>query len=69
MEEIISEMTEQAKKAAFVHTLRFETNVLRDLAAEIAHLAPPNLNRVYFTSGGSEANESAIKLAHQYHRD
>jgi len=39
-----------------------------ELAARIATLAPGDLNRVFFTSGGSEAVESAIKLARQYHK-
>ncbi len=39
-----------------------------ELAAKIAELAPGDLNRVFFTSGGSEAVESAIKLARQYHK-
>jgi adenosylmethionine-8-amino-7-oxononanoate aminotransferase len=38
-----------------------------ELAARIAGLAPGNLNRVFFTSGGSEAVESAWKLAKAYH--
>ena len=38
-----------------------------ELAAEIASLAPGNLNRVFFVSGGSEAVESAWKLARQYY--
>ncbi|MGC7101267.1 aspartate aminotransferase family protein [Amycolatopsis lurida] len=37
------------------------------LAAELAGLAPGELNRVFFTSSGSESNEAAIKLARQYH--
>ena len=37
-----------------------------ELAARLAELAPGDLNRVYFTSGGSEAVESAWKLARQY---
>lgn len=65
--EIIDAMNEQARKAAFVHTLRFETEVQHLLAQEIAEAAPGPLNRVYFASGGAEANESAIKLAYQYH--
>ena len=40
-----------------------------ELAARIASLAPGDLNRVFFTSGGSEAVESALKLARNYHRD
>jgi adenosylmethionine-8-amino-7-oxononanoate aminotransferase len=39
-----------------------------ELAARVAGLAPGNLNRVFFTSGGSEAVESAWKLAKAYHR-
>ncbi|HZL54676.1 MAG TPA: aspartate aminotransferase family protein [Solirubrobacteraceae bacterium] len=39
-----------------------------ELATRIAALAPGDLNRVFFTSGGSEAVESAIKLARAYHR-
>jgi len=38
-----------------------------ELAVRIAQLAPGNLNRVFFTSGGSEAVESAWKLAKAYH--
>jgi adenosylmethionine-8-amino-7-oxononanoate aminotransferase len=39
-----------------------------ELAERIARLAPPGLERVFFTSGGSEAVESALKLARAYHR-
>ncbi len=39
-----------------------------ELAARIASLAPADLNRVFFTSGGSEAVESALKLSRNYHR-
>lgn len=39
-----------------------------ELASRIAALAPGDLNRVFFTSGGSEAVESALKLARNYHR-
>ena len=39
-----------------------------ELAAKIAELAPGDLNRTFFCSGGSEANESIIKLVRQYHQ-
>ncbi|MEA2484018.1 MAG: hypothetical protein QOC55_1965, partial [Thermoleophilaceae bacterium] len=39
-----------------------------ELAAKIAELAPGDLNRVFFTSGGSEAVESAFKLVRQFHK-
>ncbi|MGH2905836.1 MAG: aspartate aminotransferase family protein [Solirubrobacterales bacterium] len=39
-----------------------------ELAAKIAELAPGDLNRVFFTSGGSESVESAWKMAKAYHK-
>jgi hypothetical protein len=39
-----------------------------ELAERLASLTPGDLNRVFFTSGGAEANESAWKLARQYHK-
>ena len=39
-----------------------------ELAAELAELAPDDLNRAFFVSGGSEATEAAWKLAREYHR-
>ncbi len=39
-----------------------------ELAAKLAQLAPGDLNRVFPVSGGSEANETAIKIARAYHR-
>ncbi|MGV9866611.1 aspartate aminotransferase family protein [Rhodococcus koreensis] len=39
-----------------------------ELAEKLAGLAPAGLDRVFFTSGGGEANESAIKLVRQYHQ-
>ena len=40
-----------------------------ELATKLASVAPGDLNRVFFTSGGSEAVESAIKLARAYHQE
>jgi adenosylmethionine-8-amino-7-oxononanoate aminotransferase len=39
-----------------------------ELASKIASMTPGDLNRVFFTSGGGEAVESALKLARNYHR-
>jgi adenosylmethionine-8-amino-7-oxononanoate aminotransferase len=39
-----------------------------ELAARLAALAPQGLDRVFFTNGGSEAVESALKLSRNYHR-
>ncbi|WP_280771541.1 aspartate aminotransferase family protein [Salipaludibacillus daqingensis] len=65
--EIIDAIVEQAEKVSFVHTMRFETQIQSDLSELIAKLAPETLDTVYFTSGGAEANESALKLARQCH--
>jgi adenosylmethionine-8-amino-7-oxononanoate aminotransferase len=37
------------------------------LAARLAEIAPPGINRVFFTSGGSESVEAAWKIVRQYH--
>ena len=68
--EIGRAMAEQSAQLAFAHTSQFHTAPAEKLAARILALAPPNFRtggRVYFTSGGSEATETAIKLARQYH--
>jgi adenosylmethionine-8-amino-7-oxononanoate aminotransferase len=63
-----------AAAAAQIRELDFFTNWSYahpraiELAERIAGLAPPGLERVFFTSGGSEAVESAWKLARAFHR-
>ncbi|HME03233.1 MAG TPA: aspartate aminotransferase family protein [Solirubrobacteraceae bacterium] len=58
----------QARELAFYTNWSYAHPRSIELAARIAGLAPGNLNRVFFTSGGSEAVESAWKLAKAYHR-
>jgi adenosylmethionine-8-amino-7-oxononanoate aminotransferase len=68
--EIGRAMAEQASKLAFAHTSQFHTPPSEKLAARLLSMAPQNFRksgRVYFTSGGSEATETAIKLVRQYH--
>jgi adenosylmethionine-8-amino-7-oxononanoate aminotransferase len=63
-------MAQQAEQLAFAHTSQFHTVVAERLAARLLSLAPKGMRqrgRVYFTSGGSEATETAIKLARQFH--
>ena len=67
--EIGRAMARQAAELAFAHTSQFHTEVAERLAARLRALAPPNFReagRVWFTSGGSEATETAIKLVRQY---
>src|SRR6202051_1024314 len=68
--EIGRAMAEQSSQIAFAHTSQFHSEPAEKLAARLLQLAPSNFHnggRVYFTSGGSEATETAIKLARQYH--
>jgi adenosylmethionine-8-amino-7-oxononanoate aminotransferase len=63
-------MAGQSSQIAFAHTSQFHSAAAEKLAARLLQLAPRNFQnggRVYFTSGGSEATETAIKLARQYH--
>ena len=67
--EIGRAMAEQASQIAFAHTTQFHSASPETLAERLLALAPSNFRdggRVYFTSGGSEATETAIKLARQY---
>jgi adenosylmethionine-8-amino-7-oxononanoate aminotransferase len=68
--EIGRAMAEQSSQVAFAHTTQFHSAPAEKLAARLLELAPVNFRnggRVYFTSGGSEASETAIKLVRQYH--
>jgi adenosylmethionine-8-amino-7-oxononanoate aminotransferase len=58
---------DQAKELGFYTNWSYAHPRSIELAVRIADLAPGNLNRVFFTSGGSEAVESAWKLAKAYH--
>jgi adenosylmethionine-8-amino-7-oxononanoate aminotransferase len=57
----------QTRELAFYTNWSYAHPRSIELATRIAGLAPGNLNRVFFTSGGSEAVESAWKLAKAYH--
>jgi adenosylmethionine-8-amino-7-oxononanoate aminotransferase len=59
---------DQAKELDFYSTWSYAHPRAIELAAKIASLTPGDLNRVFFTSGGGEAVESALKLARQYHK-
>jgi adenosylmethionine-8-amino-7-oxononanoate aminotransferase len=59
-------MKAQMDKSTFGYRLHFRTEPSEDLATMVAERMPGNLDRVFFVSGGSEAVESAIKLARQY---
>lgn len=66
--EISDAMVEQARQLEFVHTSQFTTPVAEEFAQELLDFAGPHFRggAVYFTCGGSESVETALKLARQY---
>ena len=66
-EEMGQAALEQMRELPFYTNWSYAHPRAIELAQEVASLAPGDLNRVFFVSGGSEAVESAWKLARQYH--
>jgi adenosylmethionine-8-amino-7-oxononanoate aminotransferase len=66
--ELVDAAAEQAAKLAYFPIWTYAHPTAVRLAERLASLAPGDLNRVFFTTGGSEAVESAWKLARQYFR-
>ncbi len=65
-EEIARAMYEQARTLHYIGTGALLAPPTVRLAAKLAELAPGSLNKCMFVSGGSEAVETALKLAKQY---
>ena len=59
-------MREQAARVAFTYRSQFTSRPAEELAGLLAHLAPGDLNWVFFVNSGSEATETAMKVAIQY---
>lgn len=64
---IIDAWIKQAKKLSFAHTSAFTNEPILRLSQELVEMAGSINYRAHFTSGGSEAVETAIKIARQYH--
>ena len=63
---VLAAMRDQMDRSTFGYRLHFQNQPAEDLAAMTAELMPEGLDRVFFVSGGSEAVESAVKLARQH---
>jgi len=66
-EELADHMAEQAKTLAYFNTFENAGSIpAAELAAKLAELAPGSLNHTFFGTGGSMANDTAIKFVHYY---
>ena len=63
---VLAAMKAQADKVTFAYPRFFESEESIELADRACALAGDGFDRAFFVSGGSEANEAALKLARQY---
>ena len=63
---VIAAMKNQLDRATFLYRTHFENEPAEQLAADLVQRMPGDLDKVFFVSGGSEATESALKLARQW---
>ncbi|PSR33382.1 MAG: aspartate aminotransferase family protein [Sulfobacillus benefaciens] len=66
-QDIAEVLADQSRRIAFAHTMRFTSEPQEALAALLRKKLGTGDYRTYFVSGGSEATETAIKMARQYH--
>ncbi|RFP16668.1 aspartate aminotransferase family protein [Duganella sp. BJB488] len=64
--DVLAAMHAQIDRNAYAHTAFFTCDAAEELATRLANDAPGDLDHVYLVSGGSEAMETALKLARQY---
>jgi adenosylmethionine-8-amino-7-oxononanoate aminotransferase len=67
VQEIVDAATEQAERVSYVYNHHFTNDRQEELADRLLGDAAPEMARVRFVSGGSEANETALRLARSYH--
>jgi adenosylmethionine-8-amino-7-oxononanoate aminotransferase len=67
--EIVDAATAQAEKISYFYNHHFTSRPQEDLADRVIELVAPEMARVKLASGGSEANETAVRLARTYHVD
>jgi hypothetical protein len=67
--EIVEAGAAQAERLSYIYNHHFTNEPQEQLAARLLEVAAPEMARVRFVSGGSEANETVLRLARQYHVD
>jgi beta-alanine--pyruvate transaminase len=65
---IVKAIQDQAAEMDFAPAFQMGHPLSFELAERVAAIAPPGLNRVFFTNSGSESVETALKMAIAYHR-
>jgi len=65
--ELAQVAAEQMSKVAYVNTFAYTTPPAIDLASKLAEITPDGIERFFFVNSGSEAVETAIKMAQQFH--
>jgi adenosylmethionine-8-amino-7-oxononanoate aminotransferase len=65
--EIARAVAHQISTCGYVHPTMFTGETVERLASRLAAIAPPGIGRFYFMATGSEAVETAVKLARQIH--
>ena len=64
---ILDALATHKDEVNYLYGAAFTSPWQEELARDLASISPFESSRVFFTSGGSEANETAVKLARQYH--
>lgn len=64
--DVVAAIVRQANKLTYAHTSFFTTAIAEELADRLVAGAPRDLSRAYLVSSGSEAMETALKMARQY---
>ena len=67
VEDIVRRAAEQAREVSYLYSQQFTSPAQEALATRLSELAPRAFSRVHFVAGGSEANETALRLARSYH--
>src|ERR1700678_1232503 len=66
--EITEAVTQQLGTMEFAPTFQMGHPIAFELANRLSKIAPPNLERIFFTNSGSESVDTALKIALSFHR-
>jgi adenosylmethionine-8-amino-7-oxononanoate aminotransferase len=69
VKEMADALGEQARKAAFVYRMDFTNQPLEDATRKVSEATGGAMDKVFMVSGGSEANEIAVKIARTFHME